>query len=381
MMAILKYITKHQPRYMATSAGGVPERIIRNEFGNNPDTSKALRFLVTENKIVRGGQGGRRDPFSYTLATASPAASAEENAGDPGHGHSAKDTAAAQALVAATPAVIAMQADSATAAAAALAAPSTGKLPAPLARQGSRRKPLQPRLSLDLDLAVAVHREVDEEARRAAAATVGAKRPASVAFTPQPATLAPPAMRPSAALETAVAATPKPPTGDASAADAGGDVTTVAAVQSLIKGGKEGMLPPSTIMAPKLTIPDLNGTPVLAPINDRFAHWPSQLPTTQRLSAVASPPAAHTAAQQTGGHTPGSGVFLFPSPSGQMVAAPPNAQAAYLLQLQAAQMYWQQMAAQQHGRTPLGAGPVPPMPAAIPSAVAGPPAVAATPPV
>ena len=44
-----------------------PRRARRNAFGNNPDTSKALRFLVAEARIVRGGAGGRKDPYSYVV--------------------------------------------------------------------------------------------------------------------------------------------------------------------------------------------------------------------------------------------------------------------------------------------------------------------------
>lgn len=40
----------------------------RQEFGNNPDTSKALRCLVTEGELQREGRGGRKDPFSYTVS-------------------------------------------------------------------------------------------------------------------------------------------------------------------------------------------------------------------------------------------------------------------------------------------------------------------------
>lgn len=40
----------------------------RQTFGNNPDTSKALRFLVAENRIIRSGLGGRKDPFSYVVS-------------------------------------------------------------------------------------------------------------------------------------------------------------------------------------------------------------------------------------------------------------------------------------------------------------------------
>lgn len=71
MESIFEYICRHQDHYMNVNGSGVPERIVRQEFGNNPDTSKALRFLVSEHRIVRSGAGGRRDPYSYTIARAS----------------------------------------------------------------------------------------------------------------------------------------------------------------------------------------------------------------------------------------------------------------------------------------------------------------------
>lgn len=67
VQAIYQYIIKNQPMYLRRGARGVPERVIRVEYGNNPDTSKALRYLVTENRINREGAGGRKDPFSYTV--------------------------------------------------------------------------------------------------------------------------------------------------------------------------------------------------------------------------------------------------------------------------------------------------------------------------
>ena len=39
----------------------------RRDFGNTPDTSKALRLLVTSKKVLRKGRGGRHDPFLYQL--------------------------------------------------------------------------------------------------------------------------------------------------------------------------------------------------------------------------------------------------------------------------------------------------------------------------
>lgn len=74
VQAIYQYIIKHQPAYLKKGARGVPERVIRVEYGNNPDTSKALRYLVTENRITREGIGGRKDPFSYTVKPVSPQA-------------------------------------------------------------------------------------------------------------------------------------------------------------------------------------------------------------------------------------------------------------------------------------------------------------------
>ncbi|KAA6427280.1 MAG: hypothetical protein FRX49_03037 [Trebouxia sp. A1-2] len=44
------------------------ESVIRKEFGNNPDISKALRLLVSEKNVKRAGKGGRIDPFTYKLA-------------------------------------------------------------------------------------------------------------------------------------------------------------------------------------------------------------------------------------------------------------------------------------------------------------------------
>uniref|UniRef100_A0A1D2A8D5 Uncharacterized protein n=1 Tax=Auxenochlorella protothecoides TaxID=3075 RepID=A0A1D2A8D5_AUXPR len=53
----------------------------RQEFGNNPDTSKALRCLVTEGELQREGRGGRKDPFSYTLTAHPRPASSDAGAG------------------------------------------------------------------------------------------------------------------------------------------------------------------------------------------------------------------------------------------------------------------------------------------------------------
>lgn len=41
------------------------ERRIRETFGDNPDTSKALRMLVKQHRVKRFGTGGKADPFVY----------------------------------------------------------------------------------------------------------------------------------------------------------------------------------------------------------------------------------------------------------------------------------------------------------------------------
>lgn len=67
MTGIVSYIHDKQQEYISQGGAGVPERIIREAFGNNPDTSKALRMLVVQDKIVRTGAGGRKEPFAYHL--------------------------------------------------------------------------------------------------------------------------------------------------------------------------------------------------------------------------------------------------------------------------------------------------------------------------
>nr|ABK21938.1 unknown [Picea sitchensis]ABK26239.1 unknown [Picea sitchensis] len=41
------------------------ERSIRETFGDNPDTSKALRMLVKQHRVKRFGCGGKANPFVY----------------------------------------------------------------------------------------------------------------------------------------------------------------------------------------------------------------------------------------------------------------------------------------------------------------------------
>lgn len=66
-VSILEYVRRHEQTYLDSGLQGVPERVLRQEFGNNPDTSKALRCLVSEGELQRRGRGGRKDPFSYTV--------------------------------------------------------------------------------------------------------------------------------------------------------------------------------------------------------------------------------------------------------------------------------------------------------------------------
>jgi hypothetical protein len=50
------------------------ERTVREHFGNNPDTSKALRILVCQGRLTREGQGGRGDPFKWVASASRLAA-------------------------------------------------------------------------------------------------------------------------------------------------------------------------------------------------------------------------------------------------------------------------------------------------------------------
>ncbi|KAK2078586.1 hypothetical protein QBZ16_003426 [Prototheca wickerhamii] len=84
-VSILEYVRRHEQTYLDSGLQGVPERVLRQEFGNNPDTSKALRCLVSEGELQRRGRGGRKDPFSYTrpcAAASLPSASRSSEAED-----------------------------------------------------------------------------------------------------------------------------------------------------------------------------------------------------------------------------------------------------------------------------------------------------------
>lgn len=216
MVSILRYVTVHQPAFHGvTPNSGVPERIIRQEFGNNPDTSKALRFLVSEKKIVRKGVGGRRDPFNYVL---SHGAYLDASAADTIAGETAFAIAVAAAAagndnnnavfspptdkkvnVFAPPAtLVGPPSLTPAAAAASLTAPSTGKWQATRARfavdptvRGSKSS--QPRLSIEMADPLALEQGRADAARDALAkqmgvagssdGVVGAKRPASLTKT------------------------------------------------------------------------------------------------------------------------------------------------------------------------------------------------------
>lgn len=54
-------------KFIGSLTGIVFEKQIRAEFGNNPDTSKALRILAGAGKLVRAGGGGRKQPFQYSF--------------------------------------------------------------------------------------------------------------------------------------------------------------------------------------------------------------------------------------------------------------------------------------------------------------------------
>ncbi|KAG2448534.1 hypothetical protein HYH02_006425 [Chlamydomonas schloesseri] len=54
------------------------EKTFRQEFGNNPDTSKALRLLMERGHVVRSGRGFRCDPYGYTVTQEGLAAAEEQ---------------------------------------------------------------------------------------------------------------------------------------------------------------------------------------------------------------------------------------------------------------------------------------------------------------
>ncbi|GLJ16093.1 hypothetical protein SUGI_0268170 [Cryptomeria japonica] len=54
--------------FLLESTSGSEKRI-REMFGDNPDTSKALRMLLKNHRVRRFGSGGRSDPFVYMALT------------------------------------------------------------------------------------------------------------------------------------------------------------------------------------------------------------------------------------------------------------------------------------------------------------------------
>ncbi|KXZ46310.1 hypothetical protein GPECTOR_45g180 [Gonium pectorale] len=79
------------------------EKEIRCALGNNPDTSKALRLLITQGKLVRTGQGGRGNPFCYRctplgITTLQRIEEAATPGADPSEGPNKEQRAAAVAV-------------------------------------------------------------------------------------------------------------------------------------------------------------------------------------------------------------------------------------------------------------------------------------------
>jgi hypothetical protein len=347
MISILEYITIHQPEYHGvTPFGGVPERIVRQEFGNNPDTSKALRFLVSEKKIVRKGAGGRRDPFNYILSSSAAAAAA---------GETAVALAFAAAMAASSPEgedkeieanvrnnpatvapATAFGPPSLTpaAAAATLAAPSTGKWPATVARvpvdpNMRGRKPSQPRLSIGMADPVAL-----EEGRAAAArdalakqlavgsgsssGVVGVKRSANAAgYTPK------------------------------SVSFQGQNASKRPAYQQQLPGESPATGAPFLSPAPSANVHQQQQQQWTGP-------WPTQLPSGQRLTSLASPPPLCTTTPATAMNAvfllptapaaaaPAAGATLNSAQQQQQQQQQIAAAQAYLYQLKAAQLVWNQ---------------------------------------
>ena len=347
MTSILDYVTLHQPSYHGiTPFGGVPERVIRQEFGNNPDTSKALRFLVSEKRIVRKGMGGRRDPFNYVLSNrsaagtraraTSPAESAEENMGELN-----AQVVGATSLTPAAPRL--GQIESAAAAAAALAAPSTGKWvnTAPRREVDLCRKPLQPRLSLGMTDAAAIEQGL--------AAVVGQKRaaPGAIAYTPNVTTrpAQPPAKRPATAGASTTAADERFVAGFMATVIAGAAAQEESAFKANATKAPAPTPAPATgtAAAPTPAMKNIPASSFITPApktnamrKDKPADWmawPSQLPSGQRLTTLASPPPLNST-------TPGA-MFLLPGATPQQQQQAVVTQ-AYLLQLQAA-LWKQQM--------------------------------------
>ncbi|KAK9806076.1 hypothetical protein WJX72_000260 [[Myrmecia] bisecta] len=55
---------------LAAEGKPTPERVFRKALGNSADSSKALRWLLTQSHVSKEGRGGKSDPFTYTLTAA-----------------------------------------------------------------------------------------------------------------------------------------------------------------------------------------------------------------------------------------------------------------------------------------------------------------------
>lgn len=314
-MAILEYIEVHQSEYVGK---GVPERILRQEFGNNPDTSKALRFLVSEKKIIRAGLGGRRDPFSYTMAdpvaeedgkTEAKKENKQQERVTVGEEREEKDeNYEVLHPCSGTPAngTFAVEA---CAAAAALAAPSTGKWLSPdpiLRRETARHRVQHPRLSLSMGDGKLAGKETDITM---ADVSLQARKRSAPLQTPPPSHLKDLASK-KPALEIC----------SASAVNVNNASTPSRIAHNSESQDQQQMLPTST---------------------GPWGSWPTQLPISQRLSASTKPPSASlepSTATKTGT------LFLTERAGAtEAVAQQASQQAtqAFFLQLRAAQLFWQ----------------------------------------
>lgn len=312
MMAILEYIEAHQSEYVGK---GVPERVLRQEFGNNPDTSKALRFLVSERKIIRAGLGGRRDPFSYTMAEEEQATAGEDK--EKGKDDEGVDPCAG------TPAGETFMVE-ACAAAAALAAPSTGKWMSPdpvLRRETARHRVQQPRLSLSGDdekRRLLVANEADNHTMTNA--SLQARKRSAPLQTPLP----------SSQLEYEDMASKKPAL----------DVTLAGPVRD------EAKVRPGNLGNLKVDPKNIQEQ-FLATSSGPWGCWPTQLPISQRLSATTINPQT-VAVEHSSKMVPSGSSFLMEQAGGHEVGTGPISQQAtqqatqaFFLQLRAAQLFWQ----------------------------------------
>jgi hypothetical protein len=360
MISILEYITVHQPEYYGvTPFGGVPERIVRQEFGNNPDTSKALRFLVSEKKIVRKGAGGRRDPFNYVLSNGS--ASLGEADGIASDGIASEVAVAiaagaaggqAAAVVTSPPSgddacivapnavapasVVGPPSLTPAAAAATLTAPSTGKWPTTIPRVAvdpsiRERKASQPRLSIGMADPLAL-----EEGRAAAARDALVKQMGVSAL---------------------------------GGAEVGAKRRSAPSTKSVSFQGAQNVAKRPAYQQHQQQLPSPAAATFTTPASNQAQKhqqwagpWLTQLPSGQRLTSLASPPPLSTTTPATAMNP----VFLVPSgavgaPAGTMLNGTQQQQQtlaaqAYLYQLQA-QMIWNQqvMAAQRAQQDPSAA--------------------------